>query len=271
MARKPIVAESGSIRIGCAGWSVRLDQSPLFDEGESHLARYATRFDAVEINSSFYRPHQQKTYARWAAKAPPDFRFSVKFPKAITHKARLNDADEAIAKFCNEVAGLGEKLGCVLVQLPPSLAFDAGIAEKFFARLRQSTTAPVACEPRHPSWFSAEVDKLWRHYLINRVAADPARCPEASHVGGHGPLRYWRWHGSPRMYFSAYQDDVLKKLALQLCSHSAAGRTAWCIFDNTALGHAATDAIRLRELCEVVACESTQINIATGRPSASTE
>jgi uncharacterized protein YecE (DUF72 family) len=243
----------GSIRIGCAGWSLRSEQSHLFGEGASHLARYATCFDTVEINSSFYRPHQRKTYARWAATVPPGFRFSVKLPKAITHNARLIDADEAIARFCEEVDGLGEKLGAVLVQLPPSLKFDERVAGRFFATLRQRTAAAVACEPRHPSWFDPDVDKLWSSCLITRVAADPARCPDASRVGGAGPLRYWRWHGSPRMYYSDYDDAALKELAGQLHLGARAGRTAWCIFDNTALGHAATDAIRLRELCEGVA------------------
>jgi uncharacterized protein YecE (DUF72 family) len=249
LARQVSAAERGSIRIGCAGWSVRGGQSHLFGEADSHLARYATCFDAVEINSSFYRPHQQKTYARWAQSVPSNFRFSVKLPKAITHNSRLIAADEAIARFSDEIAGLGEKLGCVLVQLPPSLKFDAEIAETFFGALRQWTAAPVACEPRHLSWFSSDVDRLWSSYLVTRVAADPARCPDAFRVDGAGPLRYWRWHGSPRTYFSEYDDAALKELAAQLHLHAGEGRAAWCIFDNTALGHATTDAIRLLELC----------------------
>src|SRR5205085_4945044 len=75
-------------RVGCAGWSILSRHAGLFDAGASHLARYATRFDAVEVNSSFYRPHAQATYARWAASVPRRFRFSVKLPKAITHDAR---------------------------------------------------------------------------------------------------------------------------------------------------------------------------------------
>ena len=249
MARNISAANAGSIRIGCAGWSLRGTQLALFDDGDSHLARYATRFDTVEINSSFYRPHQQKTYARWAAGVPSSFRFSVKLPKAITHKARLVNAGEAIAQFCDEIAGLGENLGGVLMQLPPTLVFEAVVAETFFRTLRQRIAAPVACEPRHPSWFTPGVDKLWRLHAVTRAAADPARWPESSHVGGEGPWRYWRWHGSPRMYYSGYDDLALQELATQLQGHAGAGRTAWCILDNTALGHAVTDAIRLQELC----------------------
>lgn len=175
----------------------------------------------------------------------------MKLPKAITHNARLVGADQAIAQFCDEVAGLGDRLGNVLVQLPPSLKFEAAVAEKFFAALRRWTQALVACKPRHLSWFGPDVDRLWQLYLITRVAADPARCPDASRVGGAVVSRYWRWHGSPRMYCSQYGDAALKRLATQLRLHAGAGRTAWCIFDNTALGHAATDAIRLREFCGI--------------------
>ena len=89
----------------------------------------------------------------------------MKLPKAITHSARLADADEAIAQFCDEVAGLGDKLGNVLVQLPPSLKFEAAVAEKFFAALRRWTQALVACAPRHLSWFGPDVDQLWQIYL----------------------------------------------------------------------------------------------------------
>jgi len=221
----------------------------LFGTGSSHLARYATRFDAVEINSSFYRSHQHKTYVRWAATVPSDFRFSVKMPRAITHAARLGGADEAIAGFCEEVAGLGEKLGAILVQLPPSLAYEASVAEAFFATLRRSTSVPVVCEPRHPTWFRPGVDGLWQRHLISRVAADPAPCEGAGRVAGAGPSHYWRWHGSPRIYYSEYGDVALEALAGQLRMHAADGLMAWCIFDNTALGHAVTNAFRLKELC----------------------
>ena len=164
-------------RIGCAGWSILSRHAALFGEGDSHLARYATRFNAVEINSSFYRPHAATTYARWAASVPRSFRFSVKLPKAVTHDARLRGAGDATSRFADEIAGLGQRLGGVLVQLPPSLAFDARMANAFFAMLRRRIVAPVACEPRHASWFEPRVDVIWMRYDIARVAADPARIP----------------------------------------------------------------------------------------------
>src|SRR5690606_15239041 len=174
------------IRIGCAGWSIPSRHAHLFGDGDSHLARYATRFDVAEINSTFYRPHQPRTFERWAASVPASFRFSVKLPRAITHDARLHGTGDAMTAFFADVAGLGPKLGGVLVQLPPSLAFEARLADRFFAMLRRRTGARVACEPRHPGWFTPAADAVLARYAVARVAADPSPVPEAAVPGGSG-------------------------------------------------------------------------------------
>lgn len=239
------------IRIGCAGWSIPSRHAPLFGDGDSHLARYATRFDVAEINSTFYRPHQPRTFERWAASVPASFRFSVKLPRAITHEARLHGTGDALSAFFADVAGLGSKLGGVLVQLPPSLVFEARLAERFFAMLRRRSSTRVAFEPRHPSWFTPAADVVLNRYAVARVAADPAPVPEAAVPGGSGTgarWTYWRWHGSPRMYYSSYEPAALHGLAIQLVQAARAWRPAWCIFDNTAHGHAMADAARLQGL-----------------------
>jgi len=235
-------------RIGCAGWSIPGVHARLFGAGDSALARYATRFDAVEINSSFYRPHRHATYARWAATVPRGFRFSVKLPRSITHDARLRGAGALLDRFGDEVSGLGRKLGGVLVQLPPSLGFDARVAATFFAMLRRRFAVPIACEPRHASWFDAAADRLWARHRIARVAADPPPVPGPEIAAGAGPWRYWRWHGAPRMYYSAYDDASLAALAAAVRAATPARTTPWIIFDNTAHGHAVADAARLQAL-----------------------
>ena len=157
-------ARRAAVRIGCAGWSVPSRHARLFGDGDSHLARYATRFDVVEINSTFYRPHLPRTFERWAASVPPHFRFSAKLPKAITHEARLHGVGDALTAFFDALAGLGPRLGGVLVQLPPGLAFDPRIADRFFAMLRRRSDTRVACEPRHAIVTSAApglVPKTW--------------------------------------------------------------------------------------------------------------
>ena len=111
-------------RIGTAGWSVPSG----FGDGGSQLQRYAARFSCVEINSSFYRPHRPQTYARWAASVPAGFRFAVKAPRTITHDARLREPRALLQPFLEEIGALGATLGPLLIQLPPSLAFDAALA-----------------------------------------------------------------------------------------------------------------------------------------------
>jgi uncharacterized protein YecE (DUF72 family) len=204
----------------------------------------------VEINSSFHRPHRPATYARWSAGVPTSFRFAVKLPKTITHGQRLQETGGLLDAFLGEAAGLGEKLGCFLVQLPPSLGFDPEVAADFFADLRARSSVPLACEPRHPDWFGPQADDLLRELGVARVAADPARVPEAGEPGGWPGLRYYRLHGSPRMYYSAYSGEYLAALAARLQADAAAGRTVWCIFDNTTLGAATGNALDLAETLE---------------------
>jgi uncharacterized protein YecE (DUF72 family) len=130
----------------------------------------------------------------------------------------------------------------VLVQLPPSLKFDSTLAQSFFADLRQLFAGEVVAEPRHPTWFGIAAEALLAAHEIGRVAADPAPASEAAAPGGWPGLRYWRLHGSPQMYHTAYGEDRLRALAGRLSSQD------WCIFDNTASGAALQDALKLQSL-----------------------
>ncbi|SDI42044.1 DUF72 domain-containing protein [Variovorax sp. OV700] len=234
------------LRIGCAGWSLPRVSWPDFPADGSHLARYAQRFDAVEIDSSFYKPHRRETYERWAASTPGGFRFAVKLPQFITHERRLADAMPAFEAFLAQVGGLGGKLGCLVVQLPPSLAFDAGIAKRFLAALRKRFEGPVALEPRHRSWFVPQAEGLLSLFHVARVLADPVLFHEAAAPGGWPGLVYLRLHGSPRRYWSAYDDALLLRLAVRLRQATERdGAACWCIFDNTASGAAVGNALTL--------------------------
>jgi len=233
------------VLVGCAGWSIPSVHAGLFGEGDSALQRYATRFPIVEINSSFYRPHLSQTYERWARSVPLRFRFSVKLPKTITHEGRLHSSGRELDAFQAQVGGLGRKLGGVLVQIPPSLPFDARVAATFFGMLRRRFDVGIALEPRHASWFAPAATALLQRLDIARVAADPAPIDGAGKPLASSRWVYWRWHGSPRMYYSAYSDDRLAHLA---ASVRPAGAEPWVIFDNTAHGHAIADAVRLQGL-----------------------
>jgi uncharacterized protein YecE (DUF72 family) len=252
-----------AVMIGCAGWSIPAIAADGFPTEGSHLERYAKVLPAVEINSSFYRPHQPRTYARWAATVPASFRFSVKVPRTITHEHRLQKSDDLMQRFLGEVENLEDKLGCLLVQLPPSLAFDPVIAIDFFRSVRNNTDTPIACEPRHASWFSELATQTLSQANVARVAADPNPVRGANSAGeadvtnaavttllappGSGRMAYWRLHGTPVIYRSAYSPAFLEALNTQIDDYLATGTTkaAWCVFDNTAEGAAAVNALHL--------------------------
>jgi uncharacterized protein YecE (DUF72 family) len=232
------------IRIGTAGWSVPKQYANDLPQTGTHLARYSQVFLCSEINSSFYRSHRLSTWADWAASVPEDFRFSVKAPQAITHEAKLACTTEQLKDFLREVRTLDEKLGPILFQLPPKLAFAPVVAKAFLTRFRDLHQGPTVFEPRHPTWFTAEADHLLKQFSIARVVADPTRIPEAATAGGWSELIYCRLHGSPRMYYSAYPETYLRTLAATINQQST--KEIWCIFDNTASGAAFGDALNLK-------------------------
>jgi uncharacterized protein YecE (DUF72 family) len=234
-----------TIFTGCAGWSLGREHSAAFTAEGTHLQRYAARLNCAEINSSFYRPHRQQTYQRWAASVPAGFRFSVKVPKLISHVQRLQACDQALDEFVLQCSGLGDRLGCLLVQLPPSLVFDESVAEAFFISIRRCFPGPVVLEPRHESWVGAEA--LLVHYHIAQVAVDPSRISTDSTPRGWPGLKYWRLHGSPRIYYCPYDLPRLERLAVELQTATAEGQSAWCIFDNTASGAALGNALTLAQ------------------------
>ncbi|MDH6168211.1 uncharacterized protein YecE (DUF72 family) [Variovorax boronicumulans] len=237
-------------RIGCAGWSLPRALWPEFPAEGSHLERYAQRFDAVEIDTSFYRPHRRETYERWATSTPDGFRFAVKLPKTITHERRLAGAMPAFDEFLAQAEGLGDRLGCLVVQLPPSLAFDADVVLRFLADVRQRHAGPVVLEPRHRSWFVPAAESLLSRFQVGRVLADPVLFDEAAAPGGWPGLVYLRLHGSPRRYWSAYDDALLERLATRLRLAREEGAACWCILDNTAGGEAVGNAMTLARLLQ---------------------
>lgn len=242
------------VLIGTAGWSIPRSSKHRFDESdptETQLQRYAHTLPAAEVNSSFYRPHERTTYERWAAATPQAFRFSVKLPRSITHTARLEKTQPLLAEFAQQAAGLGTRLGCLLVQLPPSLALDTAIADRFLRAMRSLwSEAAIALEPRHASWFTEEGDALLAYWRVARVLADPVRTAAGAMPGGWGGLIYCRLHGSPRAYYSSYEPSLIRALAQRLSAAALEAKSVWCIFDNTASGAACDNALDLQQLLD---------------------
>ena len=236
----------GRALVGCAGWTIPRDSAAAFPADGSHLERYAAVFGAVEINSSFYRPHQRATYERWAASVPEAFRFSVKLPRSITHDGKLAGIDEPLRRFAAEAGALGGKLGCVLVQLPPKLDFSEALAADFFARLQDTFGCMIACEARHPGWFGEAATALLREGGVTRVIADPPKGQAGPHVPTTAAI-YARLHGAPRIYYSSYAPQYLAQLARDMRVHARAGRDVWTMFDNTASGAAVPNALAVAQ------------------------
>src|SRR5687767_7575309 len=202
--------------VGTAGWAIPRRWANLAPSDSKGLERYARVLNGVEINTSFYRPHSRETYERWAARTPKAFRFAVKIPKLITHEARFVDVKAPLTQFLGEVSGLEHKLGVLLVQLPGKFEFDAALVRQFFTMFRRLHDGHIVCEPRHASWYSVEADMVLKRHRIGRVAADPPRGTQSLEPGGWDGIAYYRLHGSPRCYFSPYDQPFLSAIAGRL-------------------------------------------------------
>jgi uncharacterized protein YecE (DUF72 family) len=221
-------------RVGTAAWVNPPNERLSRLKELSHLAHYAMAFNFVEINSSFYRSHRRLTYERWRDQTPAGFGFSVKLPRSVTHECALRRYRQELRQFVEEVEGLGQKLRVVLVQLPASLPFEAGVATRFFKSLTDICPSRIACEPRHASWFTERADTNLRTHGVARVAADPARAVGGDSPGGSMRLVYYRLHGSPKVYYSAYSLDFVTRVAGQMKRLSSRTKEICCVFDNTA-------------------------------------
>lgn len=230
------------IRVGTAGWAIPRACAGLFPPEGSALQRYAAELSCAEINSSFYRPHRPSTYARWAESTPDYFQFSVKLPKAISHGSGLVLDRAQFESFLEGVGHLGAKLGPLLLQLPPKQGFDPGKAGDFLGAIREvHPQGAIVLEPRHAGWFTPEADEVLRTNRVCRVIADPAPVSLLPSPPGAFELVYRRLHGSPRVYYSAYTEEQLEDLAKAMRAEAG----AWCMFDNTASGAAAANAMEL--------------------------
>ena len=181
------------------------------------------------------------------------FRFSLKLPQSITHDNALRGSRAELDDFFEQAGGLGRKQGALLVQLPPALVFEPRVARQFFRLVRERWSRAVVCEPRHASWFEPRAHTVLEAYKITRAATDPTSLDEARRPGGWIPsgrergLVYYRLHGSPRKYWSSYSTEWLHALALEMTGYRKT-LDVWCIFDNTASGAAAANALTLQSL-----------------------
>ncbi len=233
------------IYIGTAGWAISKEYKDQFGDGESVLERYSTRLNCVEINSSFYKTHKASTYERWARTVPEGFKFSVKLWKKFTHEQRFDVAPSELLEVLDPILHLEDRLGCLLVQLPPSFSFLEERSKQFFSLIRKVYHGPITCEPRHASWKTTSALHTLRAFRISLVHADPDPIGTDVHILQENEFYYLRLHGSPEIYKSAYDQQELLNYVRLLSSMK---KTCWCVFDNTTFGYATLNALQLLDL-----------------------
>lgn len=233
------------IRVGTSGWSYDHWSGGVFYPADvpaaGRLAYYASRFDTVEGDSTFYRLPSERAVAMWRDTVPDDFVFAVKGSRLITHYRRLAGVEEALETFLTRVTLLGDKLAVVLWQLPPNLHADHALLESFLGLL-PSGHLRHAVEFRHESWLAEETFALLRahgvaHVQVSSDAMPRSLVPTADFV-------YVRFHGTAK-YHGAYTHPALEPWVGFLAEQVRDGRDVYTYFNNDAQGHAPKDATRL--------------------------
>jgi uncharacterized protein YecE (DUF72 family) len=237
----------GALRIGCSGWTYKDWTGPFYPpevKERERLAYYATRFDTAEINASFYRLPSEAMVAGWAQRVPPGFCFAWKVSRFITHNKKLKDCEDSVALVFGRMAGLGERRGPALIQLPPQLRRDDARLAGFLALLPAGRRT---VEFRHESWYAPAVFQILAEHDAALCISDHHDAP--SPWEATASWAYVRGHGPSGAYHGSYPDAELRRWANRLQTWRGQGRDVYAYFDNDVKGAAPHDAARLREVC----------------------
>jgi uncharacterized protein YecE (DUF72 family) len=199
----------------------------------SRLSYYALQENSIEINSSFYKVPQTKTVIRWAAEVPPDFRFTFKLWKEITHQKNLLFQSEDVHRFMATICLPGRQQGCLLVQFPPSLQVAGFNQLKELLRILKGYTWPIAIEFRHPSWYKEEVFGLLNKHGAAMVLQDMPKSATPIEITAN-KLVYMRFHGPSGNYKGSYSESLLREYASYISEWQQEGKTVYVYFNNTA-------------------------------------
>jgi uncharacterized protein YecE (DUF72 family) len=236
-------------RIGCSGWFYqhwRGDFYPRDLPQNRWLGHYATIFDTVEVNNSFYRLPEAATFESWAGRVPGNFLFAVKASRYLTHGKKLKDPKGPLDLFFERAAWLGRKLGPVLYQLPPRWPRNLTRLEEFLEALPKDRLQAI--EFRERSWYGEEVYRALHRAGVALCLHDmaEARTPLVS----PGPFVYLRFHGAGTRYGGRYPAATLTRWARWIAERLEERRDVYAYFNNDAQGHAPRDAVRLRRRLE---------------------
>lgn len=232
--------------VGCSGyfyWGWRGRFYPEDAPPSRWFELYAQQFDTVEMNSTFYRFPTESTVKRWLKKAPPNFRFTVKAPRSITHIERMGES-ASVARLYAVLRGLGDHLGAVLFQLPPSLHYSPENLERVLRPLEPGFDN--ALEFRHPSWWREEVYRALDAAGAVFVSVSAPDLPERYlETAGRA---YLRFHGRDTWYRYLYTEEELAAWAGRVRAGSA--RLVYAYFNNDPEAAAPTNAAAFRRMLE---------------------
>jgi uncharacterized protein YecE (DUF72 family) len=243
------MSRAGQLRVGCSGWQYRHWRGDFYDQRlpqSRWFGHYATIFDTVEINNTFYRLPEGATFARWREMAPPGFLFAVKASRFLTHLKKLKDPEEPVARFFDRAGELGAHLGPVLYQLPPGWKVDLGRLEHFLQVLPGGVRHVL--EFRDPSWYCDAVFEQLRARQVGLCLHD--RQGSATERLRTAPFVYVRFHGPTGSYSGGYPSSRLAGWAEWLQEQRRAAADIYVYFNNDIGGHAPRDAVTLRDLLE---------------------
>jgi uncharacterized protein YecE (DUF72 family) len=242
------------LRIGCSGWNYASWKRRFYPDGlppSRWLAHYASVFNTVEVNGTFYRLPEATTFAAWRDETPAGFLMAVKASRFLTHMKRLRDPEEPLERLLSRAAALGPRLGPLLYQLPPTFHRDLGRLDAFLATLPRTLAGTRhrllhVLEFRHPSWYVRETYQLLERHAVSLCLHDKAGSGVVEEVTG--PCVYVRFHGTSGHYHGSYGDAALRRWASRLVDEWRAGRHAFAYFNNDPEAVATRNARRLHEL-----------------------
>lgn len=218
-------------RIGCSGFYYKEWKEIFYPAGlpqKEWFAYYCRHFNTIEINSSFYRQPSAKSFAAWYDTSPDNFLFTIKAPRTITHYGKFNDVEELTGDFYRVIKeGLKEKLGCVLFQLPPSFPYSPERMALILKNMQQGFNNVI--EARHISWWQEEVINTFSdHHITFSGISYPSALPEDI-IQNNEPV-YYRFHGKPVLYKSAYPESRLQEFVEQV---NPSSKQVYVYFNNT--------------------------------------
>jgi uncharacterized protein YecE (DUF72 family) len=233
------------VRVGCSGWQYKHWRGNFYPADlplKSWFQHYASVFDTVEINNSFYRLPEASTFAAWSARAPRRFLFAVKASRFLTPMKKLKEPEAPLDRFFSRARSLGRHFGPVLYQLPPGWKLDQGRLEYFLRLLPRDV--PQVIEFRDTTWYAPEVYELLERHRVSLCLHDmPGSATGRLRVG---PCVYVRFHGASGRYDGSYPDERLADWAEWLERQARTGVDVYAYFNNDVGGHAPRNALVLR-------------------------